>query len=140
MDDGNEIVDANSIITPGRKSALHPCGAQIQSQHFESARQTLLSVFELSQSYKNVLQDGGSLGRYFNVPLVSDILADRVVCLFSEVRPNVLQLRMMVTVMILTGLMWLANAPLVENVGTGSTKFAFAREARLYGSLNSTTT
>jgi hypothetical protein len=91
MDDRCEPADADNIITQTRNSVFHPCGAQIQSQYFESSRHTLLSVFELSQEYNKVLQNGGSLARHFNVPLVSDILAERVVCLFSEVRPHVLE-------------------------------------------------
>jgi hypothetical protein len=72
-------------------SILKSYEAQIRSRHFGSSRQRLLSVLELSQSYQTFLQGGKSLARLFHVALMSDTLAEKVVRLFSELYPRVLE-------------------------------------------------
>jgi hypothetical protein len=65
--------------------------AQIRSRHFDSSRQRILSVLEQSQSYQSYLQGEKSLSQLFHVPLVCDTLAEKVMLLFSELRPRVLE-------------------------------------------------
>lgn len=57
----------------------------------DTLRLTLLSALEISKSYQKALQDGYSVARYMNMPLMSDILAEKISNLFSEVRPHILE-------------------------------------------------
>ncbi|KUM57412.1 hypothetical protein ACN42_g9773 [Penicillium freii] len=64
---------------------------QNKSQHMDTLRLTLLSALENSKSHQNALQDGHSVARYMNIPLMCDILAEKISYLFSEVRPHILE-------------------------------------------------
>ncbi|KAJ6009015.1 hypothetical protein N7522_004031 [Penicillium canescens] len=78
----------NSTIDCDTSSTLRLNGEQSNSQQMDSLRLTLLSALSNSKSYQKCLQDGHSLARFMNIPLMSDILAEKVSYLFSDVRPH----------------------------------------------------
>lgn len=76
----------------GNSSSMLCSGASIKSTYFASSRQALITALELSQAYQRILKDDHSLARHMNVPLMSDILAEKISHLFSEARPRVLEI------------------------------------------------
>lgn len=89
-DHGNLVADVANRQDLGSSPFLN--GSQEGPIQFASSRLALLSVLEISQSYRRALEDDSSLARLLNVPLMSDILAERVGCLFSNSRPHVLEI------------------------------------------------
>ncbi|KAI2756354.1 hypothetical protein DTO006G1_7994 [Penicillium roqueforti] len=72
-------------------SSLDSGEEKIRLRHFYPSRQKLLFVRELLRSYQAMLDGDNSFARMFNVPLMSDVLAERITRLFSESRPKVLE-------------------------------------------------
>lgn len=72
-------------------SSLDSGEEKIRLRHFYPSRQKLLFVRELLRSYQARLDGDNSFARMFNVPLMSDVLAERIARLFSESRPKVLE-------------------------------------------------
>ncbi|OGE47664.1 hypothetical protein PENARI_c039G01478 [Penicillium arizonense] len=78
-----------SAIDYDASSTLHLNREQSNSQQMDSLRLTLLSALANSKSYQKVLQGGHNLARFMNIPLMSDILAEKISYLFSEVCPHI---------------------------------------------------
>jgi hypothetical protein len=57
----------------------------------DTLKLTLLSALGKYKTYQNALQDGHSVARYMNIPLMSDVLAEKISYLSSEVRPHILE-------------------------------------------------
>ena len=84
-----EIVENDG--TQQYDSSRESCEEKIRLRHFYPSRQRLLFVRELLRSYQAMLQEDNSFARAYNVPLMSDVLAEKVVRLFSEARPKILE-------------------------------------------------
>lgn len=60
-------------------------------RHFDVGRETLLSGLDQLRSYRGALDRRESLARHLGVPLVSDILEERISGLFSSRSPCVIE-------------------------------------------------
>ncbi|KAJ5318289.1 hypothetical protein N7476_004709 [Penicillium atrosanguineum] len=92
MDRAWEKVNQERSNKMGNSSSMLCSGAKIKSTYFATSRQTLLTALELSRAYQRILTDDHSLARHMNVPLMSDILAEKISHLFSEARPHILEI------------------------------------------------
>ncbi|KAJ6033856.1 pectate lyase superfamily protein domain-containing protein [Penicillium canescens] len=91
MDHGHENKEVEEDDNNQYDSTLGPCEEQVRLRHFYPSRQKLLFVLEILRSYQAMLHGDNSFARFFNVPLMSDVLAERIVSLFSEARPKILE-------------------------------------------------
>lgn len=77
------------------REALHPSTGELHARsylrHLVPPERTLRSTLELLQSYQTVLQADKNLARLFEVPLASDLKAERLQSLFTEKNPRVLE-------------------------------------------------
>lgn len=69
--------------------------AHHQSAHkrkisFSEARKALLFSLEICQCYQSFLQSEDSVARHMSIPLMSDVLAEKISHLFSQPQPRVM--------------------------------------------------
>lgn len=69
-------------------SSLDSGEEKIRLRHFYPSRQKLLFVRELLRSYQAMLDGENSFARMFNVPLMSDVLVERITRLFVNHAPR----------------------------------------------------
>ncbi|KAJ5318611.1 hypothetical protein N7476_005031 [Penicillium atrosanguineum] len=72
-------------------SSLGPCEEKIRRGFFHRPYEDLLLIQNLLQELQDRVKGDHSLARFFQVPLMSDALAQRMTCLFTDARPKVLE-------------------------------------------------
>ncbi|KAJ5309347.1 uncharacterized protein N7443_001808 [Penicillium atrosanguineum] len=71
--------------------SLGPCEERIRRHFFDGPHQDLLLVHNFLQKLQGTAKRDYSLARFFEVPLISDALAQRMTYMFTDARPKILE-------------------------------------------------
>ena len=79
--------DGDSVYS----SSLGPCEEKIRARFFHRPHQDLLLIRKWLQELQGIVSRDHSLVRFFQVLYMSDALAQRMPCMFTDPRPKILE-------------------------------------------------
>ena len=71
--------------------SLGPCEEKIRARFFHRPHQDLLLIRKWLQELQGIVNSDHSLVRFFQVPFMSDALAQRMTYMFTDPRPKILE-------------------------------------------------